>query len=236
MAPIYPKYSLKNRYSSNIVESVEPFKKYFILCEGNVTEIEYFSKISESSNLNIRPDVEVIVFERKGDSDIGKVDPRSLRDFLIKYIKKHHRQPNSDYVMVFDIDTMRNDGEYANFIEETNKKYKIRTIGTFPCIELWFILHKENSLNEYIKPNEMDIFLNKKISRKHTFTSKMCSGIWKSNPKKYVNLCMVENLYIAIKQAQNLENDISLLNSKIGTNIHILMQELIEDKRFLHDN
>lgn len=199
---------MSRRYSSSIFESVEPFKTYYILCEGSVTEPEYFDKLSQSQNLNIRQNVKIIVFERQGESDVGRTDPISLRNFLICYINEHGRDSDAEYVMVFDADVIGAKSGYDNFIKETIVKYKIRPIVTSPCIELWFILHKENSLIDSIKPNENEILRNKKISRMHTFTSKMCSDIWKSNPKKCVSLYMVENVQIAINQAQKIETDI----------------------------
>lgn len=68
-------YSNWNRRHSDTEEQIEPFRKYFFICEGANTETFYFKKLIDlRKELNIHPLIDIRLWEKTGeDKDISKV-------------------------------------------------------------------------------------------------------------------------------------------------------------------
>ncbi len=226
MAPLGEKFSIRRRYIDGKQNTVEPFKKYYILAEGEKSEIAYFNALKNSHFFNIRSEIEVIVLERT-ESDIHNSNPKRL----LMQMMELEKIDDHEYVIVFDSDIYKTTDGYQQIIDDMMQN-NIRPIVTSPCIELWYILHIKNSLQDHVIPNIGEIFANEKLNSRHRFTSKLCKDLCKFNPKTTFKVELIKNIRLAIDQASLLESNLHKLNSKVGTNIHILIKELLEDNRF----
>ncbi len=226
MAPLGERFSIRRRYIDHKENTVEPFKKYYILAEGEKSEIAYFHALKNSLHFNIRSEIEVIVLERT-ENDVHNSNPKKLYNQMLRL----NRNAEDEYVIVFDSDIYKTTLGYHKILEDM-KNQNIRPIVTSPCIELWYILHVKDSLNDHVLPSKEEIFANEKISSKHRFTSKMCQNLCGFNPKNTFKIELIKNIKHAVKQAESLESDMLKLNTTIGTNIHLLIVELLEDNRF----
>jgi hypothetical protein len=107
--------------------------KVLILTEGKSEKI-YFDKIKEILTLNT---LDVIQSEYTDSNGIIKEAVRKA---------KKSQSDGDEYTFIFcifDLDTVKNI-EYLTVIEKSRlRDTKIIPIYTFPCIEVWFILHYE---------------------------------------------------------------------------------------------
>jgi len=123
----------QERKSNRSSKTRNQIPKVLILTEGQSEKI-YFDKIKEILLLNT---LDVIQSEYTNSKGIVKE--------AIKFAKKsQHDGDEYTYVFcIFDLDTVK-DTEYLTVIEKSRlKDTKIIPIYTFPCIEVWFILHYE---------------------------------------------------------------------------------------------
>ena len=80
MAPVRS-YTNWNSRTTDEEEQIEPYRKYFFICEGANTETWYFKKLIDiRKELNIHPLIDIRLLEKtEGDSDISF--PRRLIEF-----------------------------------------------------------------------------------------------------------------------------------------------------------
>ena len=85
MAPIRT-YTDWNKRPSDHEETIEPYRKYFFICEGANTETFYFQKLIDlRKTLGIHPLIDIRFIEKtEGDRDISY--PRKLIEFADKEI------------------------------------------------------------------------------------------------------------------------------------------------------
>lgn len=226
MAPLGERFSIRRRYIDSKENTVEPFKKYYILAEGEKSEIAYFNALKNSHFFNIRSEIEVIVLERT-EIDIHNSNPKRL----LKQMLELDRSDDHEYVIVFDSDIYKTTDGYQQILDDMSQN-NIRPIVTSPCIELWYMLHIKDSLQDHVIPNIEKIYANEKVNSRHRFTSKLCKDLCKFNPKTTFKVELIRNILLAIKQAALLESNLGKLDVAVGTNIHILIKELLEDNRF----
>ena len=80
MAPVRS-YTNWNSRTTDEEEQIEPYRKYFFICEGANTETWYFKKLIDiRKELNIHPLIDIRLLEKtEGDRDISF--PRRLIEF-----------------------------------------------------------------------------------------------------------------------------------------------------------
>ena len=83
MAPVRS-YTNWNSRTTDEEEQIEPYRKYFFICEGANTETWYFKKLIDiRKELNIHPLIDIRLLEKtEGDRDISF--PRRLIEFAEK--------------------------------------------------------------------------------------------------------------------------------------------------------
>ena len=83
MAPVRS-YTNWNSRITDEKEQIEPYRKYFFICEGANTETWYFKKLIDiRKELNIHPLIDIRLLEKtEGDRDISF--PRRLIEFAEK--------------------------------------------------------------------------------------------------------------------------------------------------------
>lgn len=61
-------YTNWNKRPSDIDTQQEPFRKYFIICEGANTETYYFRRLIDNrKNLGIKSVIDIILLEKEGE-------------------------------------------------------------------------------------------------------------------------------------------------------------------------
>ena len=80
MAPVRSYTNWNSRTTDNEVQ-IEPYRKYFFICEGANTETWYFKKLIDiRKSLNIHPLIDIRLLEKtEGDRDISY--PKNLIAF-----------------------------------------------------------------------------------------------------------------------------------------------------------
>ncbi len=77
MPPIH-NYSSWNKRFTEETDPIEPYKKFFFICEGANTENWYFEKLIDlRKELGIHPMIELCLLERTGE-DINNSAPKKL--------------------------------------------------------------------------------------------------------------------------------------------------------------
>ena len=184
MAPVRS-YTNWNSRTTDEEEQIEPYRKYFFICEGANTETWYFKKLIDiRKELNIHPLIDIRLLEKtEGDRDISF--PRRLIEFAenqkenpeIAFDKERDKM-----IVVFDGDIFEEKVlDYDELVAE-GEKNNILAVSN-PAFELFLLLHYENSYEDDIEPNAEQIILMfflsiPKINRK----KKTCALHFPGNP------------------------------------------------------
>ena len=102
-------YTNWNSRPSDLEEQIEPYRKYFFICEGANTETFYFKRLIDlRKQLGIHPLIDIRLWE-KTDEDRNLSFAKKLADFA----EKQKQNPDNDFdserdkmVIVFDGDTV----------------------------------------------------------------------------------------------------------------------------------
>ena len=152
MAPVRS-YTNWNSRTTDEEEQIEPYRKYFFICEGANTETWYFKKLIDiRKELNIHPLIDIRLLEKtEGDRDISF--PRRLIEFAenqkenpeIAFDKERDKM-----IVVFDGDIFEEKVlDYDELVAEGEKK-NILAVSN-PAFELFLLLHYENSYEDDIE-------------------------------------------------------------------------------------
>ena len=163
MAPVRS-YTNWNSRTTDEEEQIEPYRKYFFICEGANTETWYFKKLIDiRKELNIHPLIDIRLLEKtEGDRDISF--PRRLIEFAenqkenpeIAFDKERDKM-----IVVFDGDIFEEKVlDYDELIAE-GEKSNILAVSN-PAFELFLLLHYKNSYEDDIEPNAEQFIKNQK--------------------------------------------------------------------------
>lgn len=160
MAPVRS-YTNWNSRTTDEEEQIEPYRKYFFICEGANTETWYFKKLIDiRKELNIHPLIDIRLLEKtEGDRDISF--PRRLIEFAEN--QKENQEIAFDkerdkMIVVFDGDIFEEKVlDYDELVAEGEKK-NILAVSN-PAFELFLLLHYENSYEDDIEPSGMSTVL-----------------------------------------------------------------------------
>ena len=94
-AHIYTNWSHR---SSDHTEQIEPFRKYYFICEGENTETFYFRRLIDlRKQLNIHPTIHIRLLE-KTEADKSLSFPKKLAEFAQNQkdvLEEHFPYPNT---------------------------------------------------------------------------------------------------------------------------------------------
>lgn len=130
--------------------SIEPQKRILIVCEGEVTEVDYFENVRSISNLS-NVDIEIC------GKECGS-SPTSVVKFALDRSKVEGPQDLGGYDKVFCVfdrdshpDFERAKGQIiaANKPRSTFRGGSIEAIWSVPCFEVWLVMHFSNSRAPY---------------------------------------------------------------------------------------
>ena len=225
------KKSTKQRHLKQIDR--EPNKKIFIVCEGDRTEVKYFEGIRDNSKeLGINDLLEIVIMDKAPESK-GISDPyRLIQEANLTKKKLEsgdegiYDKKRDKFLIVIDRDK-ESFLNYREFIDKFRDEYILGI--TNPCFELWLLLHKEDSVENIIKPKYKEILDNLRVSNNHTFTSKLVSDEFHMNPKTNMRFSKFKDkILYAIEQEKKLEQDLYKLENRVGSNIgKIIESELL---------
>jgi len=231
MAPIRT-YTDWIKRPSDHEDSIEPYRKYFFICEGANTETFYFQKLIDlRKTLGIHPTIDIRFVEKtEGDRDISY--PRKLIEFADaqKAASELAFDPERDkMIVVFDADIFSARvtdydevialGEQKNILAVTN-----------PSFELFLLLHFEESFKTDIAPNAEDILKNEKVNNQRYIYTLLHArtGMNAKKNKKIGDLA--KYIDIAIKQEKNLNQDVHSALGRITCNIGSIIHAIREDQ------
>ena len=152
-------YTNWNSRPSDREEQVEPYRKYYFICEGANTETFYFRKLIDlRKQLGIHPLIDIRLWE-KTDADKDISFPQKLALFAENQKKDPENEFDEDLdrmVIVFDGDIFE---EKVQGYEELIEAIEAKSIAavTNPNFELFLLLHIEGSYERYIKDHEADL-------------------------------------------------------------------------------
>lgn len=230
MAPVRS-YMNWNSRATDGEEQIEPYRKYFFICEGANTETWYFKKLIDiRKDLNIHPLIDMRLLEKtEKDRDISF--PRRL----IKFAEEQKENPEISFdkerdrmIVVFDGDIFEEKvSDYDELIAE-GEKNNILAVSN-PAFELFLLLHYQNAYEEDIRPNTEQIIKNEKDGHQ-TFIYKLLLARTGMNSKKNSAIgALAGQVETAIEQEKKINEDIHQCKGQITCNIGRIIDEIRKD-------
>lgn len=225
-------YTNWNSRPSDEEEQIEPFRKYFFICEGANTETFYFERLIDlRKQLGIHPLIDIRLWE-KTEQDKNLSFPKNLVEFANTQKKIAENEFDADHdkmVIVFDGDIFEEKvqgyDELICSIEETD----IAAV-TNPGFELFLLLHIENSYEVYIRGHEEE-FLSIDEKKKYSYAYKILLEITGMNAKKNSDIGnLAENVALAIEQEKLINQDIHQLKGKVSSNVGKIIESIINEE------
>lgn len=230
MAPVRT-YTNWNKRSADTEEKVEPYRKYFFICEGKNTEVWYFKKLIDiRKKLGIHPLIDIRLMEKTGEDD-SISNPKALIEFAEKQKKDIHNDfdiKHDKMIIVFDVDIYNNKpGAYGSILKLAGEENILAV--TNPSFELFLLLHYENSVSEIILPEQEKIIENKKEGKRRYITKRF-TDISGMNPKENAAIGDLA-VYIdtVIEQEKLLNEDIENAIGSITCNIGKIIEDIRKD-------
>ena len=140
-------YTNWNKRETDDKEQIEPFRKYFFICEGANTETFYFKKLIDlRKELGIHPLIDIRLWE-KTECDRNISYAKNLISFAFdqkKIATNDFDEERDKIVIVFDADIFEEKVQgYEELINEIEKS-DIAAV-TNPGFELFLLLHINGS-------------------------------------------------------------------------------------------
>ena len=223
MAPVRS-YTNWNSRSTDYEKQIEPYRKYFFICEGANTETWYFRKLIDiRKSLNIHPLIDIRLLEKtEEDKDISF--PRKL----IAFAESQKKNPEISFdeerdkmVIVFDADIFEEKVQDYDDVVALGEKNNILAVSN-PPFELFLLLHFEHAYEEDVKTNE-------KVGNQ-TFIYKLLLARTGINPKKNSEIGeLAKKVEVAIEQEKKINEDIHVCKGKVTCNIGKIIEEIRND-------
>ena len=225
-------YTNWNSRPSDQEEQIEPFRKYYFICEGANTETFYFRRLIDlRKQLGIHPLIDIRLWE-KTDEDRNL----SFVKNLVTFAEKQKQNPDNDFdierdkmVIVFDGDIFEEKVEgYEELITAIEEKDIAVVIN--PGFELFLILHVDGSYEQRIKGHESE-YLSMDEKGKYSHAYNVLLEITGMNAKKNSGIGnLADNVLVAIAQEKLINQDIHDLKGKVSSNVGKVIEEIINEK------
>ena len=225
-------YTNWNSRPSDYEEQIEPFRKYFFICEGANTETFYFRRLVDlRKQLGIHPLIDIRLWE-KTDEDRNLSFVKNLVNFAVQ----QKQNPDNDFdterdkmVVVFDGDIFEEKVQgYDDLIEFVEKK-DIAAV-TNPGFELFLILHIEGSFEQHIKGREQE-FLSMDEKGKYSHAYNVLLKLTGMNAKTNSKIGeLADNVLTAIAQEKLINQDIHNLKGIVSSNVGKIIENIINEQ------
>ena len=225
-------YTNWNVRPSDAEEQIEPFRKYFFICEGANTETYYFRKLVDLRKaLNIHPLIDIRLMEKTEEhSNLSYL--KKLLEFAetlkddesLDFDKKHDKM-----IVIFDADIFEE--KVLGYEVLINKGEKSNIIGiTNPGFEVFLLMHIEGAFEKYIKDKNDKFFeLDEKNRYRHAYKMLLdATGMNSKTNSKIGNLA--ENVFVAIEQEKLINQDIHNVKGVVSSNIASIIEGIIGDR------
>lgn len=139
-------------------EEFEELKRFYFICEGEYTEIEYFRQLCiNKKEMGINNYVDLIPLEKTGEY-VNQSSPKCLLEFArekkLELIEKELFDESLDrFYIIFDRDSFKpvdkKAQQYLDYISEASSEFSLGV--TSPCFEVFLLLHHEQSVERYMQ-------------------------------------------------------------------------------------
>lgn len=207
---------------------LNPKSKYYIIPEGEKTEIQYFLGIRDNAReININSLIEVIPIEND-DEELGQSHPiRKITNFNedIENNKFLYDKEIDKVCFVIDRDPQNfSEQQYDNFLKMC-KDYNYKVYVSNPTFELFLLLHDDKIFDI----DKTAMLENRRVSNSKRFLEVKLSEIFGCN-KKNINFEKFKvNIKKAINNEKQFEENLINLKHNLGSNVGTLLDEMIED-------
>lgn len=234
----FKEYSNWSKRSTNSNTKIDPYKRFYILCEGLNTEKWYFEQlIHEKKELYIHSQIDWIHLEKEKGAKFWS-NPKKLIEEATKWIKKTGKfdKKLDKMIIIFDADIF--ESQQGNYQEILNLGEKYILGVTNPSFELFLLLHFPNSYDKIIYPNREQIIKNEWVGRNKSTRKRYVADLFFKqtgmDPKKDCKIKkLASSVKTAIEQEKKINNDIinckGVLTSNIGSIIKSMMDEEINE-------
>ena len=224
-------YTNWNSRPSDQEEQVEPFRKYYFICEGANTETFYFEKLIDlRKELGIHPLIDIRLWEKtEGDKNISFA--KNLAAFAKEQKSLAENEFDSDrdkMIIVFDGDIFEEKVQGYDELIASIEEHDIAAVSN-PGFELFLLLHIDGSFEKYIQGHEVDFLT--MVDGKYAYAYNALLDATGMNAKKNANIGnLAENIMIAIRQEKLINQDIHQLKGKVSSNIGLIIEGIINEE------
>lgn len=225
-------YTNWNVRPSDEKEQIEPFRKYFFICEGANTETFYFRKLIDlRKQLNIHPMIDVRLME-KTEEHSNLSYPKLLLEFAeqqkgndaLEFDVEHDKM-----IIVFDADIFEE--KVSGYDELLAQAEESNIVGiTNPGFEVFLLLHIEGFYEKYVEGQETLFFTKDEKDRfRHPYNLLLeLTGVNAKKNKRIGDLA--ENVQTAIEQEKQINQNIHNVKGKVTSNIASIIAMIMSDK------
>ena len=228
--PVHTYTNWNSRPSDN-EEQIEPFRKYFFICEGANTETFYFKRLIDlRKELGIHPLIDIRLWE-KTDEDKNL----SFAKNLVVFAEKQKTIPDNDFdperdkmVIVFDGDIFEEKVQGYDELIAQIEKTDIAAVSN-PGFELFLILHIDGGYEQKIKGHESE-YLTMDEKDSYSYAYNVLVKLTGINAKKNCKIGnLADNVLTAIEQEKNINQNIHDIKGKVSSNIGKIIEMIINE-------
>ena len=209
----------------------EPKSKYYIIPEGENTEIQYFCGIRDNSEeLNIKPLIEIVPIENDEDEEGQSHPKRKLNNFnkSLENGKFTYDENFDKAIFVIDRDPQNlSEDQLDEFIKNChNNGYSVYLSN--PTFEIFLLMHDDSIL----KLDKKEMFENRRTGkgkRGKRYLELKVSETFGCSKTKLDFEKFKYNIKKVIKNEKNFCEDLERLKKELGSNVGTLLDIIIED-------
>ena len=205
----------------------EPKSKYYIIPEGDNTEIQYFCGIRDNSEeLNIKPLIEIVPVENEEEEEgqshpKRKLDNKSLADEKFIYKENFDKA-----IFVIDRDPQNlNKEQLDEFIKNCDEDGYFVYLSN-PTFEVFLLMHDDKILD--LDRKKM-LENRRKTRRSKRFLEIKLSEIFGCNKRNIDFEKFKPNIKKAIENEKKFCEDLEKLKRELGSNVGKFLDTIIED-------
>lgn len=225
-------YTNWNVRPSDEQEQIEPFRKYFFICEGANTETFYFRRLIDlRKQLNIHPMIDIRLME-KTDEHSNLSYPKLLLEFAEQQKKNPELKfdmAHDKMIVVFDADIFEE--KVTGYEELITKAEESNIVGiTNPGFEVFLLLHIDGFYEKYVKGHE-ELFFTKDEKERFRYPYNLLLELTGVNAKKNKMIGdLAEKVQTAIEQEKLVNEDIHNVKGRITSNIAAIIKTIMNDR------
>lgn len=224
-------YTNWNSRPSDREEQVEPYRKYYFICEGANTETFYFEKLIDlRKDLGIHPLIDIRLWEKtEGDRNI------SFAKNLVRFAYEQKSLESNGFdverdkmIIVFDEDIFEEKVQGYDELIASIEENDIAAVSN-PGFELFLLLHVDGSYEKYIQGHEADFLT--MVDGKYAYAYNALLEATGMKAKKNPQIgTLAENVLVAIEQERLINQDIHQLKGRVSSNIGLIIDGIINEE------